>query len=487
MWLVLALAAFAQDPDSDSDSAGILDLSSCGLTVKREVTPSIETALPAGSPGCAVRMMVDVRGRVADVQPVDCPEAVVAAIRPDLDKWRFDRGECPTEDVLAFDTLFESSAQTWLIPPLSPEPSTVFVPPEGTQGCLMAVTLLPDGSVENTRVSDPACTMSLGGSGWNPERFWKAEIEGLRCQATFTVRDGQANNIDFTGCGGPSRMALVSFVERATWATGSTEPVAFDVRFRMRDDDSTALERASQEARLIRSACEQPSAPNFLARKTQIPAMPARWAIDQSELAAYCRLRVHLDATATPTRIDAVLCNGVYGPRAASAATQWTYKAPTCGEEPVPSEVVVLVPFAKRIIGGGFQDLFGGESEVIDLLGTTLSRHSDLDHCEMWIDVPSNGKIRVTTSDLDECYVTPTSVPAIARRTLIKWAEVTDEWDIFCDSTFTAHTMSTDHAELGACYLETAALSREAIADWNWSVLGRQSQKYTVHWRYRLD
>ncbi|MFT6820398.1 MAG: hypothetical protein ACJATT_004226 [Myxococcota bacterium] len=52
-------------------------------------------------------------------------------------------------------------------------------------------------------------------------------------------------------------------------------------------------------------------------------------------------------------------------------------------------------------------------------------------------------KLRITTSDPDRCHVTPTSVPSIPRRQLIKWGEVTDERDIFCDSTFTARTMPT--------------------------------------------
>ena len=487
MWLVLALSAFAQDPDSDVDTdTEVLDASNCGLRVTREVLPTIETALPAGSLGCEVRMTVDERGRVANVEPLNCPEDVVTDIRPTLDRWRFERTDCPVDDPLSFDTTFETDSQTWLIPPTEPVPVEVFVPPPGTEGCLMAATLLPDGWLEHIRASDESCAVSLGGSGWNPERFWKAEIEGLRCRATFDARNGHANNVVFEGCGGPSRLALVSFVERAAWSQQSDEAVPYDVRFRMRDDGSAPLERASQEARYIRDTCENPQSPGSLTRRTQIPAMPARWSLDQSELAAYCRLRIHLTETGEPRRIDAVLCSGVYGPRAASAASQWNYQSPTCNDEPIPSEVVVLVPFAKRT-RDGVVNVFGRGTQVVDLVGGMLTQPSQLEHCEMWIDVPSNGKVRITTSDRDQCYVTPTSVPSIPRRQLIKWADLTEEWNIRCDSTFTAETVRTGNADIGACYMGTRELVQEPIRDWSWSVLGREKETYTVHWRFRLD
>lgn len=495
IWLALSLALAQDAPadglsaDADTEADSEAPEATCGLRVKREITPSITSALPAGSPGCAVRMTVDERGQVSAVEGTNCPAAVLSEITPDLERWKFERTDCPVDDPLAFDITFESESKTFLVPPIEPVPMDVIPVPAGVSadGCLMVMTLLPDGTLENVRSTGSQCSVSLGGSGWNPARFWRAEIDGLRCTANFEVRDGIANNVSFSGCGGPSRLALVSFVERAAWSPGLEEPTNFEVRFRMRDDESAPLERAAEEVRLIRDACAEPQAPGFLARKTRIPAMPSRWAQDQSNLAAYCRLRVHLGADAVPTRIDAVLCGGVYGPRAASAVTGWNFRAPTCGETPVESEVVVVVPFARRIPGAGFLNPLGGQGEVVDLARVMMKRQSELDHCELWIDVPSTGLIRVQTSDPARCNVTPTSVPNLRRRQLIKWAEVTDEWDIFCDTTFTARTMSTGEPEVGVCYLETNELAREAIRDWSWSVLGREAETYTVHWRYRLD
>ncbi|MFT6145656.1 MAG: hypothetical protein ACI855_000673 [Myxococcota bacterium] len=494
MWFVLAFAAFAQEPtqadagfvgfeeefDLDLDTDQVIDASNCGLTVTREVVPKIATALPAGSAGCSVRMTIDENGRVSNVEALECPDDVTDEIRPTLDKWRFERTNCPVDDPLSFDTTFETDSQTWLIPSQEPVTGEVFVPPEGTEGCLMAATLLPDGSLENVRSSDPSCGISLGGSGWNPQRFWRAEISGLRCRATFEARNGLANNVEFEGCTGPSRLPLVSFIERAAWSHPGDEPVSYDIRFRLRDDESAPLDRASQEGRYIRDACEAPDAPGFLTRRTQIPAMPARWTLDQTELAAYCRLRVHLNDSAIPTRIDAVLCSGAYGPRAAAAASQWTYQAPTCGETATPSEVVVLVPFAKRNGVG-----FGAGTSTVELSTSTRERASQLDHCEMWIDIPSNGNVRIQTSDQDQCYVIPSVVSTLRLNKLLKWEELVQERGIECVSTFTAETTKIGDAEIGSCYLGTREKVQEAIDQWSWSVLGRESETYTIHWNFR--
>jgi hypothetical protein len=102
----------------------------------------------------------------------------------------------------------------------------------------------------------------------------------------------------------------------------------------------------------------------------------------------------------------------------------------------------------------------------------------------MWIDVPSNGNVRIETSDQDQCYVIPTVVSTLRLNKLIKWEELVQERGIECVSSFNAQTTRISDAEIGSCYLGTREMVQQAIDEWSWSVLGRESETYTVHWNF---
>lgn len=481
---------------------------SCGLTVLREVDPTIDLPLPPGLAACKVALLVDERGRVAEIEATECPDDALAAARPDLEKWRFRRDEhCPAEELARFELAVESESRTFHVPPAEKVPAERFAV-TGFDGCVLALTLLPDGTVEALRSSDPdACTVAPGFAGWNPERFWRHEITGLRCTATFDANGGLANDVRFEGCGGPSRMALLSFVERARWGTGLDPRTAFKVHFRLRDDESEPLDRVSEQARLVRTEpCEDLRASERLYGRTRIPPMPARWAMDRSEVAAYCRLRVHLDAQAVPRRIDGVLCGDVFAPRAASALATWDFTAPTCGGEPVPSEVIVLVPFAERVAGlDGLRNPFTDEP-VVDLAAEVQPMYGAApgEHCQMVIDVPVRGRVRLQTNDRRRCFVTPTTIPSVPAREVRRWGEAVNEPSeledaiaaaaadslvhvISCNSAFRVTTTAVENLSVSGCIGRAPDRVRAAIADWSWSVLGREQERYEVEWRFRIE
>jgi hypothetical protein len=470
-----------EDPDAALDAA-----ERCNLQVLREVDADVRTVLPAGMFGCDVTLMVDERGRVASVTSEACPAEVLAETTPQLSRWRFDRSSCETTDPVRFDLRLQSDKRTYLVPPGEPVAAEA-IASRGPETCVLAMTLLPDGRVEAVRASDPdRCSVRPGIAGFNPERYWRSEIEGLRCKATFEVYNGLANRVKFEGCGGPSRMALVSFVEQARWGEDVAPGTAFDVRFSMRNDESPSADLAAEQVRLIRQGCERAEAPRLLVDPTRIPPMPARWALDRSQLAAYCRMRVHLDEQAVPRRIDAVLCGDVYAPRAASAIATWNYEAPLCDGVPVKSEVVILVPFAERMWGGAIEALVGG-TPVVDLAAELMYVPDRSEDCRLTVDLPTDGQLRVTTNDKRECFVTPTAAYELRRSEIMERAEILDRWVIECNVSFDAVPTGATNVRTEGCMGRSRELSLKAVEEWSWSVLGRETEHYEVRFRYRLN